>query len=131
MAWISHHFNFKTKDIILLKLPYHLTPLVWEIFLPLCIGAQLIIAPNKAYLNPQNLIKLINQYHITTIQFVPSFYTNLLSKKKLRLAAHYRKFLWEQSLRSDTKKNFLNKMNCKLHNLYDQQKQQLKSHLIQ
>jgi amino acid adenylation domain-containing protein len=118
MIWMENHFQFNNSDVILLKTPLLFDPSVWEIFLPLCIGAKLIVAPEKSYLNPDVLIQLIESYQITTIQFVPVLLDQFLKRILDPCPSLRRVFVGGESLNAETKKMFFKKLHCDLYNLY-------------
>lgn len=52
---------------------------VLELFLPLLVGAQIVLATKEQSVSPQALHKLIDQYAITTLQATPATWRMLLS----------------------------------------------------
>lgn len=119
MAWMQDQFKFNPADNFLFKTPFSFDPSVWEIFLPLHIGAKLFIAPHGAHLDPYQLCKLVIKYKITVLQMVPTLLQELLKQKNIHLCCSLRDvFVGGESLPTHTKKLFFETLACYLHNLY-------------
>lgn len=119
MLWMKNEFQFERTDKILLKTPLSFDPSVWEIFLSLYTGCQLIIAPESAHMDPGLLVKLVMRYKITTIQLVPSLLHAFLQQKNIKKCMSLiHVFSGGETLRTETKELFFKKLKCKLHNLY-------------
>ena len=87
VTWQCLAFNFTDCDAFLQRTPISFDASVWELWTPLAIGARLILLPPEAAKNPSEIIKIINQYDITIVQFVPSLLSMLLRElgaEKLR-----------------------------------------------
>ena len=56
-----------------------------ELFLPLTVGARIVIAPGDAQQNPAALARLIHQSRVTHVQATPSVWRILLSNPQMRL----------------------------------------------
>ncbi|RYY77056.1 MAG: amino acid adenylation domain-containing protein [Gammaproteobacteria bacterium] len=72
MLWMDEVYQLKTSDKILQKTPYTFDVSLWELFLPLISGSQLIMAKPGGHKETGYLIELINQYQMTYVHFVPS-----------------------------------------------------------
>jgi amino acid adenylation domain-containing protein len=72
ILWMQEAFRLEPSDVVLQKTPYGFDVSVWEVFWPLCVGAQLEIAPPGAHRDPGALARLIQQAGVTTVHFVPS-----------------------------------------------------------
>lgn len=119
MLWMQYQFQFDSSDKILLKTPLSFDPSVWEIFVPLYTGGQLMIAPVGAHIDPELLIDLVNNYEVTTIQLVPSILKLFLSSKRIKNCQSLKKvFVGGESLRPEIKTLFFNQLTCQLINLY-------------
>ena len=119
MHWISNRFTLSQEDILLQKTPLSFDPSIWELFLPFFTGSQLVIAPQGAHIDPELLIDLINQYHVTMIQLVPSILKKILQNKRIRSCATLRYvFVGGESLRPEIKRLFFEQLHCQLINLY-------------
>lgn len=119
MLWMSQRFDFNPEDKIIQKTPLSFDPSVWELFLPFFTGAQLVIAPQGAHVDPDQLIDLISKYNITTLQLVPSILKTMLQNKRIGLCKSLRYvFVGGESLRPEIKKLFFEHLRCQLINLY-------------
>jgi amino acid adenylation domain-containing protein len=72
MLWMNEVYKLKTTDKVLQKTPYTFDVSLWELFLPLISGSELIMAKPGGHKETGYLIDLINQHKITYIHFVPS-----------------------------------------------------------
>ena len=72
MLWMDEVYQLKTSDKILQKTPYTFDVSLWELFLPLISGSQLIMAKPSGHKETGYLIDLINQHQMTYVHFVPS-----------------------------------------------------------
>jgi len=120
MLWMKNQFKLKPWDRFLLKTPLTFDPAVWEIFLPLYIGATLVIAESGTHANPQLLREYVSRYHVTVLQLVPVILHQLLTLNKLNELSQLRYlFVGGESLAPKTKKIFFQKISgCRLVNLY-------------
>ncbi len=119
MTWMQDRFYFNKTDIILLRTPISFDPSVWELLLPLYIGGTLVIAPAGTHLDPMALIQLIDEHHVTTIQFVPPIMHEFLKQKRAHQCHSLRRvFSGGESIRRETKLLYFAKFTCPLYNLY-------------
>ncbi|MDP3705951.1 MAG: amino acid adenylation domain-containing protein [Legionellaceae bacterium] len=119
MSWMQEQFHFNSTDKILLKTPLSFDPSVWELFIPLFCGAQLIIAPAGSHADPESLIDLVFIHKITIIQMVPSILKLFLDNKRVGLCKSLKKvFVGGESLRPEIKVSFFKRLKCRLINLY-------------
>lgn len=119
MLWMKNQYKFNKEDKILLKTPVSFDPSVWELFLPLYVGCELIIAPSGSHLDLELLINLIIENNITTIQLVPSMLEEILKHKRIRNCQSLKRvFVGGESLRTEIKESFFDNLSCKLINLY-------------
>jgi amino acid adenylation domain-containing protein len=72
MLWMDEVYKLKPTDKVLQKTPYTFDVSLWELFLPLISGSQLIMAKPGGHKETGYLIDLVNQHQITYIHFVPS-----------------------------------------------------------
>lgn len=82
IAWMWNHYKFTQADRILQKTTYVFDVSVWEIFMPLAYGAEMILCPPGASRNMLELASIIKEYGVTTIHFVPSVYDSFLQSVK-------------------------------------------------
>jgi amino acid adenylation domain-containing protein len=72
LLWMRDLMKTSAHDRILQKTPFGFDVSVWEFFLPLITGAQLIVAKPGGHQDPMYLISVINSKNISCIHFVPS-----------------------------------------------------------
>ena len=72
VLWMNEKFSFGRDDVVLQKTPYSFDVSLWELFCPLFSGAKLVVAIPNMHLDPEYLIKTINEKSVTTVHFVPS-----------------------------------------------------------
>ncbi len=119
MLWMCDYFNFNMKDKFILKTPLMFDPSVWEIFVPLFIGAELVVSPQGTYLDTNLLIDLIVRHKITVIQFVPIFLKKILENERIKSCISLKKiFVGGETLPAQTKVLFFEKLKSQLINLY-------------
>ncbi|RAJ72778.1 amino acid adenylation domain-containing protein [Chitinophaga dinghuensis] len=79
LAWMWEHYGFRKEEVILQKTTFTFDVSVWEIFLPLCMGASMVLCPREAAGSPEQILSLSAQYQVTCMHFVPSVLNELLS----------------------------------------------------
>lgn len=72
LLWMQHQYPLQASDVVLQKTPCSFDVSVWEFFWPLMNGAQLVMAPADAHLDPRALQDLFVRWKVTTTHFVPS-----------------------------------------------------------
>ncbi|PHM75033.1 non-ribosomal peptide synthetase [Xenorhabdus kozodoii] len=78
LLWAQETYQLTPQDRVLQKTPFSFDVSVWEFFLPLMFGAQLVIARPGGHKEPHYLLAEIENRHITTIHFVPSMLQSFL-----------------------------------------------------
>ncbi len=121
MLWMKKNYNFQASDVFLQKTPFSFDASVWEFFMPLFIGAKLIIAPNYAHTSPVQLVNLIQKHQISVLQLVPSMLKQLIITADFHacISLHH-VFCGGEALTSETISSFFKHVapSTKLHNLY-------------
>ena len=118
LLWMREHYGIGPQDRILQKTPATFDVSVWEFFLPLLSGAELVVAPPGAHRDPRALAGLIRDHGITTLHFVPSMLSAFLSAPEsdgLRIA---RTFCSGEELTAEHRERFHRRITGELHNLY-------------
>ncbi|MEG3130955.1 amino acid adenylation domain-containing protein [Pantoea cypripedii] len=72
LLWMQAQYPLDASDTVLQKTPYGFDVSVWEFFWPLMIGARLAIARPEGHKEPRYLAQALQQYHVTTVHFVPA-----------------------------------------------------------
>src|SRR6185295_13571833 len=81
LLWMTHHFSFDASERILNKTSFSFDASLWEIFVPLLIGARLVLARPGGQQESDYLVALMAAEAITTAQFVPSMLGALVSEE--------------------------------------------------
>lgn len=79
LLWMQESFELDADDKVLQKTPYTFDVSVSEFFMPLTTGACLIMARPGGHKEVDYLIRVINQYGITILHFVPSMLSLFLA----------------------------------------------------
>ncbi|MCK9738895.1 non-ribosomal peptide synthetase [Pseudomonas syringae] len=70
--WAKSEYRIGADDRVLQKTPFGFDVSVWEIFLPLLAGAQLVMARPGGHQDPHYLMEVIERRSISMLHFVPS-----------------------------------------------------------
>ncbi|WP_294911555.1 enterobactin synthase subunit F [Tatumella sp. UBA2305] len=123
LLWMQNHYPLNSTDVVLQKTPASFDVSVWEFFWPLITGARLMMAPPESHRDPEALLRLILDYHVTTLHFVPSMlaaFTSSLPPDSARLAARElrRVFCSGEALPTALARQWQQLCGTELHNLY-------------
>ncbi|MDM9385424.1 amino acid adenylation domain-containing protein [Chlorogloeopsis sp. ULAP01] len=81
LQWRQTTFELNDTDKVLQTISFSFDPSVWQIFWPLCFGAQLILPRPGGHHDSVYLIKTIVEQQITVLAMVPSMLRVLLEEK--------------------------------------------------
>ncbi|EDO25952.1 predicted protein, partial [Nematostella vectensis] len=120
LFWMQDEYKVDKTDKILQKTPYSFDVSVWEFFLPLMQGAQLVFAKPEGHKDPGYLIDLIESEKITILHFVPSMLQVFLEvKTKLQCKSIKKVFCSGEALPFELVQRFFKSFDsAELHNLY-------------
>ncbi|WP_146203235.1 non-ribosomal peptide synthetase, partial [Mucilaginibacter oryzae] len=124
LNWMWEHYQFTTEDIILQKTTYTFDVSVWELFLPICWGATMVMCSLEVVSSPYLLSTLIEEAAVTALHFVPSMlkvFTNTLSDSPemiARLSSLRVLFTSGEELPVSLVHKWYELINVPLHNLY-------------
>jgi amino acid adenylation domain-containing protein len=120
LLWMQEAYNVEEDDRILQKTPFSFDVSVWEFFLPLISGAQLILARPEGHKDPVYLQRLIQQHDITMLHFVPSMLQVFLATETLPSLPSLKRVICSgEALAVELQNRFLHHFpNVELHNLY-------------
>ena len=124
IQWMWEEFKFTENDVILQKTTFTFDVSVWEIFMPLCWGAKMILCSEDDISDPQKIESLIFDNQVSCLHFVPSmldvfintlFETSDIKKnlKSLRLL-----IASGEALQLKTVKKWYEKLDTPIENLY-------------
>ncbi|MBE1162009.1 non-ribosomal peptide synthase/polyketide synthase [Dyella acidiphila] len=120
LRWAQQQFALDASDRVLQKTPYAFDVSVWEFFLPLLAGAQLVLARPGGHQSPAYLAQRIAEAGITVAHFVPSMLQVFLDQDDLSGCSRMRHVLCSgEALPPVLQNRFLQKLpGVALHNLY-------------
>ncbi|ACS86827.1 enterobactin synthase subunit F [Musicola paradisiaca] len=123
LLWMQHQYPLSEQDAVLQKTPCSFDVSVWEFFWPLIVGARLVMAPPEAHRDPAQLRRLIADYQITTLHFVPSMlaaFSNALTVERATdaLASLRQVFCSGEALPAELCRHWQRWTSVPLYNLY-------------
>ncbi|KGJ05637.1 enterobactin synthase [Paracoccus halophilus] len=118
LLWMQAHYGIDASDRILQKTPATFDVSVWEFFLPMIAGAELVMAPPGAHRDPAQIARLIRERAITTLHFVPSMLSAFLASPASQGLGLRRVFCSGEELTADQRDRFHARIDAELHNLY-------------
>lgn len=118
LLWMQDFFAIDASERILQKTPATFDVSVWEFFLPLLAGAQLVIAPPDAHQDPRIIADLIREHAITTLHFVPSMLATFLSSPGITTGSLRRVIVSGEALAASLRDRFHQQLTAELFNLY-------------
>lgn len=80
--WMKDAFRITREDILIQKTSFSFDVSAWEFFLPLIIGARLVIAKPGGHKDPFYLSRLIQEQRVTVLHFVPSMLRAFLEESE-------------------------------------------------
>ncbi|MGW3202494.1 amino acid adenylation domain-containing protein, partial [Streptomyces sp. NPDC001118] len=72
LLWMRDAYSITERDRVLQKTPATFDVSVWEFFLPLIVGARLVVARPDGHKDPKYLAELIRATSVSVLHFVPS-----------------------------------------------------------
>ncbi len=120
--WMWRELDFDQEDAILQKTPYVFDVSVWELFLPICYGAKMVVCDKEVIYDPERLLNQIEKDKISTIHFVPTmfnFFINAINNSNAyKIKSLNRVITSGESLSRVTVNAFKNICDTPLFNLY-------------
>ncbi|MGW4806846.1 amino acid adenylation domain-containing protein [Kitasatospora sp. NPDC004272] len=125
LEWMREMYAIGAADRVLQKTPAGFDVSVWEFFLPLTVGARVVLARPGAHRDPAELAALAARAAVTTCHFVPSMLAAFTAAAedddtlRRRFATVRRVFCSGEALPAATVDRFLARWpQIELHNLY-------------
>ncbi|MCF5434524.1 amino acid adenylation domain-containing protein, partial [Pseudomonas syringae] len=120
LLWAQDQYRLSREDRVLQKTPFGFDVSVWEFFLPLLAGAQLVIARPGGHQDPEYLAGLIADSGVTILHFVPSMLQSFLNQAGPLACSTLRQvFCSGEALPYSLQKHFEQRFaHVQLHNLY-------------
>ncbi|MER7980507.1 amino acid adenylation domain-containing protein [Streptomyces sp. NPDC095817] len=80
MTWMSGYLAVTPDDRILARTSTSFDASVWEVWLPLMMGAEVCVLPHGANREPRALVAWMSRFRVTLAQFVPSHLALVLAE---------------------------------------------------
>ncbi|HEY8898434.1 MAG TPA: amino acid adenylation domain-containing protein, partial [Niastella sp.] len=122
--WMWEQYGLGSNDVILQKTTYTFDVSVWELLLPLCRGAKLVVCRREDAGSPERLLSIIERTGITCLHFVPAMLTAFIqgvfdkADIKGRLKSVRMVITSGEALLAQTVKAWYETVNIPIHNLY-------------
>ena len=119
ILWMRDDLQTSPSDRILQKTPFSFDVSVWEFFLPLTNGAQLVFARPGGHKDNRYLVETIRDQGITTLHFVPSMLRHFLAEPSLDQLGTLKHIVCSgEALPSGIAAECHAKLDAHIHNLY-------------
>jgi amino acid adenylation domain-containing protein/non-ribosomal peptide synthase protein (TIGR01720 family) len=120
MRWMQSRFPLAATDRVLQKTPISFDASVWEFYAPLLNGAQLVMAPLGTHQDPAQLLRIVSEQKVTTLQVVPTMLRLLLAEPQWESGHDLRQvFCGGEALTRDLQQRFYERASgATLYNLY-------------
>ncbi|HEV7396496.1 MAG TPA: amino acid adenylation domain-containing protein, partial [Pyrinomonadaceae bacterium] len=119
LLWMQDSLQITEKDRVLLKASLSFDASVWELFLPLIVGAGVVVARPGGHRDGAYLIESIIKHEVTTVHSVPSMLPIILDEKRLaEVSSLTRVICGGEALPVETAQRFLSLSAATLHNFY-------------
>ncbi|ASI68649.1 non-ribosomal peptide synthetase [Diaphorobacter nitroreducens] len=120
LKWMQQAYGLTDSDTVLQKTPFSFDVSVWEFFWPLMTGARLAVAKPGDHRDPQRLVELIRQHHVTTLHFVPSMLQAFLAHAGIEACTSLARIVCSgEALSAEAQNDVFKRLpQAGLHNLY-------------
>jgi len=120
LRWKQETTGIDIDDRILQKTPISFDASLWEFFVPLMVGATVVMAEPGGHRDPDYLTRVIAEERLTTVEFVPSMLDALLEHglDGVDLSSVRRVFCGGEALSVATAAAALERFGDIVHNLY-------------
>ena len=79
LSWLAAEYEFDDSDVVVQKTPVTFDVSMWELLVPLAVGARMIVARPDGHRDPDYLLSLMHDSGVTVAAFVPSMLAALLA----------------------------------------------------
>ncbi|MCP4218935.1 MAG: amino acid adenylation domain-containing protein, partial [bacterium] len=119
LHWGNENPGLDSKERVVQNLSYYFDWSVWEIFITLTVGAQLIVPSSELPLNPEEYILFMNKHIITVLHITPTQYHYILNSSQKPEYLNYL-FIGAEKLTGDLLERSLQsvKEKCRVFNMY-------------
>ncbi|MFD4182859.1 amino acid adenylation domain-containing protein, partial [Rhodococcus sp. NPDC058514] len=119
MEWMQSEYRLDGSDVYLQKTATTFDLSVWAFFMPLRVGAQLVLATPDGHRDPGYVADTIAEHGVTVIDFVPSMLAVFTaSVDPVKLVSLRQVFVIGEALPLETVRAFARVSSAAVHNLY-------------
>jgi len=119
LAWAENAYQLTADDRVIHKTSISFDPSILEIFLPLGVGARVVITEPDGERDPEYLLNVIAQEQITYLDVAPSLLRAILSCPAIKSCSSLRLVVsGSETLDTDLAENFEKTLKAKLCNAY-------------
>ncbi len=119
LLWRKSYFPLNATDRVLQKTSFSFVDSVWELFEPLMVGAQLIMAEPGRHYDPAYLVNFIIEQKITAVDFIPSLLQLFLEEPNVAQCTTIRRVTTgSETVTMDLQSEFFANFQAGLYNLY-------------
>ncbi|RDI25336.1 non-ribosomal peptide synthetase [Lentzea flaviverrucosa] len=119
LLWMRDEYGVGPGDRVLQKTPAGFDVSVWELFLPLLCGAELVVARPGGHRDPAYLAETVRRAGVTLVHFVPTMLRAFLAEPAAALCTSLRGVICSGEPLPDTLRDECRKvLTATLHNLY-------------
>ncbi|WP_157103169.1 non-ribosomal peptide synthetase, partial [Nocardia vermiculata] len=119
MTWMQSEYRLTAQDVYLQKTATTFDVSLWGYFLPLRVGATLVLAAPDGHRDPEYLAETIAAHEVTVTDFVPSMLSAFATvARPAQLRSLRRVFVIGEALPAETVRAFAAVSAARLHNLY-------------
>ncbi|MGW4282143.1 non-ribosomal peptide synthase/polyketide synthase [Nocardia sp. NPDC004750] len=119
LRWMRDHYRLGGGDVMLLRTPVTFDLSVWELFSAPTCGAALVVAGPDVHGDPREIARLMAEYHVTTVDFVPSLLAAFLEEATPDQFPDLRRVLCiGEALSAEIARRFRDFSDARIDNLY-------------
>ncbi|WP_242676751.1 non-ribosomal peptide synthase/polyketide synthase [Rhodococcus sp. ABRD24] len=119
LEWMLHEYPMTTSDVYLQKTATTFDVSLWGFFMPLRVGAAMVVATPDGHRDPVYVASKIAEHSITVTDFVPSMLTVFVANAPAGTCDSLRNvFVIGEALPTETAADFRELCDAGLHNLY-------------
>ncbi|GGF97707.1 hypothetical protein GCM10007304_09530 [Rhodococcoides trifolii] len=119
LRWRSSYLTLGPDDVVVQKTPVTFDVSTWELFLPLQVGARLVLAEPGGHRDPRYLVDLVRTQQVTAVHFVPSMLSAFAEEPGASECVSLRHILASgESLTADVARRARSIGAARVHNLY-------------
>jgi len=119
LLWMQAAYPLDEDDRVAQKTPFSFDASVWEFFVPLLAGAQVVLAKPGGHKDSNYLATMIAENKVTILQLVPSMLQIVLEDPAIQHCKSLRRvFCGGEALPGKLQQRFFERVNAELVNLY-------------